>query len=91
MSSQLSDSIQTADTGYNDSFECSDGCALIANCRSEVFSISGCSESECCDKVCSSYDSPRGWSLMGDSGTTVCDHSQCTREQRCEQGETHSK
>ena len=76
----------TAGAIYCDSFQCSDGYALIDNADREECRWGKCSDSQCCNKVCSSFDCPTNLLPVEDSDTTVCEDSGCTEDLCCEMG-----
>ena len=79
----------TAGAIYCDSFQCSDGYALIDNADREECRWGKCSDSQCCNKVCSSFDCPRRFSPVEYSDTVVCKDFGCTKRLCCEKGDTY--
>lgn len=47
-------------------------------------------KSQCCNKVCSSYDCPKYYELVNDADSTVCKDNKCSKKQCCYKVETHS-
>ena len=75
---------QTSDPIYCDSVKCSDGYAPVPAAADKECKKGVCTESQCCDMVCSSFDCPPTHSLVENANTTVLSTSGCTQK-RCRQ------
>lgn len=69
-------------------FECSPGSIAVFNPTRVACEKGVCTDSQCCDKVCSSFDCPSYYPVVEDADRIRCGYSGCTEDLCCVKGET---